>query len=409
MKIVAANKFHYFRGGSEKVYFDEIELLREYEHLVIPFSMKNKKNIPSKYNNYFANQLHYENPKSLKNKIKSFFEIIYSIESKKKFGYLIDKFKPEIIHGHNIYGLLTTSIIDSAKKNNLPFIMTIHDYKILCPNYKLYDNTNICEKCKGKKFHNALIKKCVQNKFLPSFIYTIENSFNTVFKKYNKVDYFISPSKFLIKKFIQFGFNPEKFIYIPNFIEINKYKPNYNHNNYFLYFGRIAPEKGIRILINAYEKIQNKKYKLLIAGDGPLLRREMEYVNGRRFNDIKFLGHISGKVLEDIIRNAICTVLPSDWYENCPMTILEAFAYGKPVIGARIGGISELIRENEDGYLFEPKNVDDLASKMEIIVNLQSRIIIEMGKKGREKIRKRFNPDLHYSNLISVYKKALIN
>ena len=405
---MVANKFHYFRGGSEKVYFDEIELLRKYEHLVIPFSMKNKKNISSKYNNYFANQLHYENPKSLKNKIKSFFEIIYSIESKKKVDYLIKKFKPEIIHGHNIYGLLTTSIIDSAKKNNLPFLMTIHDYKIICPNYKLY-NGEICEKCEGKKFYNALIKKCVQNKFMPSLIYTIENLFNLILKKYEKIDYLISPSKFLMNKFIQFGFDPEKITYIPNFIQIDNYNSFYGHNNYFLYFGRIASEKGIRTLINAYERLNEKKYKLIIAGDGPLLKKEMEYIKGKDISNIKFLGYISGRVLEDAIRKATCIIVPSEWYENCPMTILEAFAYGKPVIGSNIGGISELISEAEDGYLFEPKNVDDLANKMEIIIRLQPRIIIEMGKKGREKTRKIFNPDLHYSNLISIYKEALIN
>jgi glycosyltransferase involved in cell wall biosynthesis len=218
------------------------------------------------------------------------------------------------------------------------------------------------------------------------------------------VDFFIAPSNFMKRKMIEFAMPTEKFVHIPNFIHTDLYRPNYAYSDYFLYLGRLSREKGLPTLLRAMGKINS--IRLHIAGEGPA-RADLEKICSERMLDnVKFLGHLSGERLSSAVRAASFLVLPSECYENAPMSVLEAFAYGKPVLGARIGGVPELIDDGRDGLLFESGNVDDLAEKIRYIISHKDKLP-EMGKRAREKIEEKYHSALYYKRLMDVYDKAL--
>ena len=167
---------------------------------------------------------------------------------------------------------------------------------------------------------------------------SFEAYFNHLFNKYRKnVRFFISPSLFLKQKLIEFGWPQSQIAYIPNFVDPSEFTPNYNPGQYFLYLGRLSPEKGIPTLIEAFMKIASKKISLYVAGEGPI-RNQLESMAAAD-SRITFTGYLSGERLHETTRNALAVIVPSEWYENAPISVLEALAFGKPVLGARIGGI----------------------------------------------------------------------
>jgi len=409
MKIVMINNYYYLRGGSERVFFSEIKLLEKHGHIVGVFSRNHQENFPSKYSHFYPPDIQTDKIKIDLSAIKLISEIIYSQKNKKFFKKFLDSFKPHVIHAHNIYGRITTSVLDVAKNHGLPVVMTLHDYKLICPNYKLMRNGRVCEDCKGKKFYMAILNKCHKNSYLASLIYAIETAFNKFLGKYQKnVNYFIAPSHFLKNKLIEFGMDREKIVYIPNFIDLNKYEANYSFKDYFLYFGRISIEKGIDLLIDAFCDLNLPKIKLMIVGEGPIKAEMQKRAEKLNNNNVKFTGYLSGEKLKKTIQNALAVILPSKWYENAPMSILEAFACGKPVIGAKIGGITEIIEDGIDGYLFEPRNKGDLQSKLRLMMQKPFIEIKEMGQNARKKVEQEYNAKLHYERLMEIYEKVYI-
>jgi glycosyltransferase involved in cell wall biosynthesis len=401
------NKFYYLKGGSERVFFEEIKILEKHGHKCIPFSRRSPQDRTSEYSKYFAPPLPLDQEISLQT-LKSAIEIIYSLEAKNYLKKLLSVVSPDIAHCHNIYGLLTSSVIDELYSKGVPVVMSLHDYKIICPNYQLLNGTRVCEACRKHRYYKSIQYKCVQGSIANSCIYTLENYFNFITSKFNKkVSKFIAVSRFIKQKFVEFGFSPAQIIFIPNFVDAQQYKPSYKNDKYFLYMGRLSQEKGIHTLLKAFSNLRRNDYKLVIAGDGPL-RRELEiekYRNG--LGNVVFAGHLSGTALADAVSNCSCVVVPSEWYENCPMSILEALAYGKPVIGAGIGGIPELIEDKIDGMIFESGNVEDLADKMNYMAGLSSSELEQMGRSGRNKIEEHYNAEQHYESLLSLYRGIL--
>jgi glycosyltransferase involved in cell wall biosynthesis len=402
MNLIFANNYYYIRGGSERVFFEEMELLKSHGHKVIPFSRNYDKNFQSEYSNFFPSNFEYENV-PLNKKISAAFKLIYSFESKNKFNDLLNYFKPDLIHAHNISGRLTTSIIDSAKSKKIPIVMTLHDYKLICPSYLMLLNGAVCERCKGGKFYNCVLIRCHKNSFAASFVYTVETYFNYFLKKYNYIKYFICPSKFSLRKHAEGGIPEDKLVHIPNFINVSEFNPNYESGDYILYVGRLSKEKGIFTLLKAVKGID---VRLKIVGDGPIRKDCEEFVSENSIKNVEFLGYKTGNELKEIIRNCNFLIIPSEWYENAPMTIIEAFAYGKPMIGANIGGIPEMISDGETGLLFQSGDYNELREKIIYLLNNPS-LITKMGKMAREKAESEYSEEIHYQRLIEVYKKVL--
>ncbi|MDI6786522.1 MAG: glycosyltransferase [bacterium] len=404
MKILKVNKFYFLRGGAERYFFNLIDILKTHGHEVIPFSMKNERNSKTSYGKYFVKDTEFYQKKSLWDYFHDAGRILYSLEAKSNIEKLIKETKPELAHIHNIAHQISPSILHSLKKYNIPIVQTLHDYKLFCPSYLFLSRNEICERCKGGRYFHVMIRKCFRNQRLASILGCFEAYLHRFLKIYDNIDIFITPSKFMRNKMIECGLSQDKVVNIPNFVNTHDFKPKYHHQDYFLYFGRISPEKGVGTLITAMQEV--KRAKLIIAGEGRLLPHIKRYAYDKKIMNVEFLGYKSGKELEDVIRNAMFVIVPSECYENFPYAILESYALGKPVVGANLGGIPELIEDQVDGLLFEAFDYKDLALKINYFLD-NERMLPEMGRKVREKIEKHYDFEAHYQGLIKIYEMIL--
>ena len=405
MKILSINKFHYIYGGSDRYYFELNELLQRNGNEVIPYAMKSPKNIPSEYDDYFVSNVDYWGKNSTKSRIKAASRIFYSNEARRKIKHLIERTKPDLAHIHLIYHQISPSILPIIKEAGIPIIQTLHDYKPVCPTYSLISKNKICERCKGKKFYNAFIQRCNHDSIIFSGINSAEMYLHHSLGWYDIPDLFITPSNFMRDKLIEFGMPPDKLVHIPNFVNPKKFTVSNQAEDYFVYIGRLIPIKGLKTLIRAMGNI-NGRTKLLLIGEGPQ-RSELEMITlEMNLTNVKFLGQLDFHELIKIVSQAKFSVLPSEVYENCPMAVLESMAMGKPVIGAEIGGIPELINDNVDGFLFESGNSEDLAKKINKMID-DPDMNQEMGTNARKKIEQLYNPEIHYQQVMILYDQLL--
>jgi glycosyltransferase involved in cell wall biosynthesis len=411
MKILQINKYYYLKSGAERYMFDVSSLLQNRGHHVIPFAMRHEKNVPTKYSKYFVENIEFnrEITSSIFRKLKMGLKVIYSFEARNNLLRLIEKENPDIAHIHKFNNSLTPSILYALKKKDIPVVQTLHDYRAVCPSYNLYDFNafEICEDCKGHNYFNAVRRKCheIGASYLVCLNIAIESYLYHLLKTYEStIDLFIAPSTFLMRKMIEFGVDKDKIAYIPNFVNRDNYIPNYRNSNYILYFGRLERHKGIKTLIAAMNYV--KSSMLYIVGrDG--CRKELEqYIQENNIRNAVFLGYVSEKELIKVIKDSLFIVIPSEWYENCPMTVLESFALGKPVIGADIGGIPDLVDNEYTGILFERGNVEDLAEKINCLLSNKNSVV-EMGKNARKKIEEEYNENEHYRGLMEAYSRVI--
>ncbi len=367
MKVLMVNKFYYIQGGSETYYFALKKLLETNGHEVIDFSMKDDKNFPSSYDSYFVENIDYNGSSSVFSKWKAARNIIYSKEAKCNLERLILDTKPDIIHLNIFQHQLSPSILDVIKKYNIPNVYTAHDLKMLCLNYKMLTHGRICEACRGSKYIECFRNKCVKDSYAKSFINVMEGYIHKWRKSYDVIDLIITPSAFYRKKFIEFGIKPERVVHIPNFLDTEKPEINRRDDSgqYYLYFGRLSEEKGIMTLISA---VENTDLTLYIVGTGPLMDKVVKRIESSGLKNIQYLGFKSGQELKDIVGNAKAVVLPSEWYENGPYSAIEALQLGRPIIGADIGGIPELI--NGNGMVFKSGDAENLQEILRRFNNL---------------------------------------
>jgi glycosyltransferase involved in cell wall biosynthesis len=401
VKLLYVNKFFYPKGGSEKVFFETAKLMKKNGHTVRFFSMTAPENQPTSESEYFVSYIALNKSGGLFSRIKTAGRILYSLESKKKINALIDKERPELAHLHNIYHQISPSIINSLKKYNIPIVMTLHDYKLTCPIYVLYRNQQVCDECKGGKYYKAVVNRCVKNSRMKSMVNMLEMYLHhLILHIYDKVDIFISPSRFLLNKTQEMGFRG-RIEYLPNFIDAQEYDPEYlAKENSLAYFGRLSEEKGVMTLLDA---VKGLDIRLKIIGDGPQKDFLLKKVERENISNVTFLGYKTGDELHYEIQQAIAVVIPSEWYENNPRSVIESFAFGKPVIGADIGGIPELVKDGETGYLFSPGNSNALREKIQLATSNHQKVA-EMGRQARAFIETELTPEKHYQQLIKIYQ-----
>lgn len=392
------NKFLYIKGGSETYMFGLANYLKKMGHEIMFFGMFDKKNMVSGNEKNFTQNMDLRT-KSFKRYLYP-FKVIYSSEAKEKIGIILEQFKPDIVHLNNYNYQLTPSIIYEIKKYKIPIVQTLHDYNLITPNHILYnyEKGEICEKCKGNRYYNCVLSKCIHDSYIKSFIGATEAYLYYILKTYNKIEYFICPSNFIAKKVIEFGISKNKIRVIPNFIEkISNISTD--KADYILYFGRISQEKGIETLLKAIESLPNIKF--VFAGKGPLEHKLQNY------NNIEYVGFKQKTELDKLIAESLFTLCPSECYENSPMSVLESQAMFTPVIGSEIGGIPELIDDGVDGLLFKPGDAKDLESKIQLLYN-NKELLKQYSIRCNEKI-KRFSVDNYYNKLLEVYKEAINN
>jgi len=404
MKILFCNKYFYPRGGAEIVMFETARLLVEHNHQVAFFSMHHPLNLPSEYSPFFVSTVDFNNLSSFPYKIKAAGRVFYSLEARKKLKALIEREKPDLVHLHNIYHQISPSIIDEIKRWDIPLVMTAHDHKLVCPTYTCLLNGKECALCSRGRYYRCLWHRCTKGSVGMSLVNTLEMYLHhLILHIYEKIDVFISPSLYLKTKLEEMGFSG-KIVWLPNFIRVEEFQPAYgSEENSIVYFGRLSREKGLATLIEA---VKGLPVNLKIIGDGPQ-REELEsQVRSASMNNVYFLGYLQRKRLHEEIRKSRLVVLPSECPENNPLAVIESFALGKPVLGARIGGIPELVRENETGLIFEPGNAQDLKEKLLFLLS-RPELGRKIGKYARKMIEQEFDPDKYYFQLIDIYQKVI--
>jgi glycosyltransferase involved in cell wall biosynthesis len=406
LKILQINNIHYRRGGADIVYLNTGKLLENHGHDVLYFSQKNDKNETTNSNDYFIKETNYFD-KSLINKIYSIPRFFYSDESKRQLSKLINELKPDLAHIHLYKGTLTPSILEVLKINKVPIIISLHDYGLLCPHNLMLDGKmNICTRCVSGSALNCISNKCNRNNLLLSTISSLEYIFHKAFFPFDKYfDKIIAVSKFGQQMHQKSKGLFDKIVHLYNFYpNMNQTKINSNKGNYILYFGRLSAEKGIKTLFSAWLQ-QKRKSKLKVVGTGDLFN-ELNSISTKN-DSIEMLGFKSGEELNSLIREASFIIVPSEWYENNPLTIIEAYANGKPVIGSNVGGIPEIINDGITGLLFEMGSVKDLSEKITKAEAINEQDYYRLSTNARKFADEYFSEESHYSSLLSIYEEVI--
>ncbi|OQY70335.1 MAG: glycosyl transferase [Rhodocyclaceae bacterium UTPRO2] len=405
-RLLSINSYHYRRGGSDVVYLDHAALMESIGWENAFFSMRFPANIPSEWSKYFVDEIQYGHDYSFTDKVIKATKVVYSFEAQRKIGQLIDAFAPDIAHTHCIYHHLSPSILPVLRAKGVPVVMTAHELKVLCPAYKMLNSKGVCERCKDGNVLNVLRYRCIKESFMPSALVAIESLVHrglNIYKKHiNKV---VTPSRFYYEKYQEWGWPRAQLAYVPNYVDAARFFPSYEPGRHALYFGRLAPEKGVDTLIHAANKAD---VHLKIAGTGPEEAR-LKALAGSLNADVEFMGFRGGEQLHDIIRSARVVVLPSEWYENAPMSVLESFALGKPVVGARIGGIPEMIEPGQNGWIFESGDVEHLAETLREASSTDNSWLIEMGRNSRLGVERHFNRERYLREILAVYAEVGVN
>lgn len=402
MKVLQIDKYFYLKGGAETVFFNTIKLLKDNGHEAIPFSLKSKKNFQTPYESYFVDYPELSEA-SLFTKIKNIPSFIYNKAAAIQLEKLIIQERPDIAHIHLMFNSFSVSILPVLKKYNIPTVMTVHDYRLVCPAYTFKNGEGqFCEKCKTGSFYNCIINKCSNNNLSNSILLTLDSYFRSQFyKPIEMINKFLFVSQFSRNKHIEIDSRyEEKSTYLYNFTpKATRIKDQ--RGNYFLYIGRISKEKGVETLIKAFKRTPNSKLKIL--GTGPL----MNILKKNITPNIEFLGFKQGEELNDYVRNAMYVIVPSECYENNPMAIVESTTMGTPIIGSNIGGIPELINKHGNGFLFPPGSVDDLCKTIQHAYNISDEEYGSISNRALEFSKANFSEEAHYKKLMDIYQSIL--
>ncbi|MBQ8361757.1 MAG: glycosyltransferase [Bacteroidaceae bacterium] len=386
MKILLSNKFYYRRGG-DCIYMLNLEqLLKGHGHQVAVFAMDYPENLPSEWSGYF--------PKNM-SKLMAFTRPFGSKEVREKFNQLLNDFRPDVVHLNNVHTQLSPVIAELAHKSGAKVAWTLHDYKLLCPRYDcLLNGETICETCFTGSKKSCLDNKCMKGSKLASLIGYEEAVIWNRERLEDCTDVFVCPSQFMADKMQQGQFNPQKMEVLCNFIDVEKcQKDNYTKGDYYCFIGRLSHEKGAKTLIEAANSLP---YPVKIIGGGPL----EEELKGIAKPHIEFVGFKQWEEIKELVGRARFSVIPSEWYENNPLSVIEAQCLGTPVLGACIGGIPELIEEGVSGMTFESRNVEDLKNKIKIMM-LHHFDYEALAKAAQE----RYNAEAYYERIMEVYNK----
>lgn len=405
MKILLINKFLYPRGGDAISTLTTGRLLETHGHEVFFWGMAHPANPVYPFAELFVSHVDYAKSGGTGSKVKAAMNILYSLEARKKMAALLGKVKPDLVHLNNFAHQIGPSILDEIKKLHIPAVMTMRDYKLVCPTYSMLCNGEICETCRDGRFYHCGINRCTKGSLLKSMVNVAEMYLHhRVLRIYDKIDLYISPSRFLQDKVKEMGLKGEV-VFLPNCVDVSEFGPDFEwRDRSIVYVGRLSHEKGLETLIDAVREVAGVGLKII--GEGPLKRYLEEKVKAERIDNVAFLGYLTGSDLHDEIRNSMFLVIPSEWYENNPRTVIEAFALGKPVVGARIGGIPELVRDWETGLTHTVGNVDDLREKIGLMLDNSAKIV-EMGKNARAYVEQMLNAEVHYRKLMQVYTQAM--
>jgi glycosyltransferase involved in cell wall biosynthesis len=395
--LLSLNSYHYRRGGSDVVYFEHEAMFREAGWRTAHMSMHHPRNEPSPWSAHFVDEIEFGHSYGLLDRVAMAAKVVYSFEARRKLATLLDAFAADVAHVHCIYHHLSASVLPLLHERGVPVVLTAHDLKLACPAYKMLNRGGVCERCRGGNLLHVVANRCVRDSLAASAIVAVESVVARTLGLYRRnVSRVVAPSRFYQAKLVEWGWPSDQVCHIPNYVRADRVTPRFEAGRYFVYIGRLAPEKGVATLVRAAVAAG---VRLKVAGTGPLDAELRALAEG---TDVEFLGYRSGNDLWDLVRESRAVVLPSEWYENAPMSLLEAYALGKPVIGADIGGIPELVRP-DTGFLFPSGDVQALGERLAHMAKLDDSRIEAMGRAGRDLVARDFNAARYLRSMQELY------
>lgn len=336
---------------------------------------------------------------SLRGKARAFLSGIYNPFAAREVARFARVFRPDVAHVHNLYPLYSPSVLSALRQMSIPVVMTVHNHFHTCPTADHLRDGVVCESCVGGREYNCVRFNCRRN-LLESSGYALRSSVARVFRLFvDNVSVVIALNEFARKRLILAGFDPQRVVVLPNAVDIPDRGSEPEHGRYAVFSGRMCPEKGVDTLLGAAALMPDLPVRLL--GGGETLA---EHQRSAPSNAV-FLGQVSSDAVQSEYRQARFLVVPSRWFEGCPLVILEAMAHGLPVIASRIGGLPELVEDGITGLLFEPGDDQELAARM-LTLWQDPQMCARMGRAGREKAIREFGEERYWETLISIYATA---
>lgn len=396
--VLNVSHHNFVAGGSDRVFAELGALLTEQGHRVVPFCARDEHNDPSEFEAYFPPGTNTENPG-----LGDIARFIYSGAARKALRELLAVEKIDLAHLHIYYGKLTASILKPLRERRIPIVQTLHEYKLACPVYTLTSAGRPCEACFGGRYWRALPRLCNRNSLARTSLSVVESYVSKALGAMDSVDHFVGISDFVTGKMIASGIPAERITTVHNFVDTRQYEPATRTGDYVVFFGRLETVKGVYSLLEAFSEMPH--VRLLVAGTGAEAANIAAWVAARKLDNIELLGFVGGTELHDLLRGALCTVVPSEWQEPFGLTVLESMALGKAVIATDMGGIPEVVSAGEDGLLVPPWDPAALrAAVLELVGN--PRRAADMGRAARVKVEREFDRHAHYEKLSAVYAQA---
>lgn len=409
MKVLCVNKFFRFGAGAETVFFNTRALLTAAGHEIVDFSTESHRNETSPYASYFAPERDYSRSVSVTARARNAAASVYSRESRLALRQLVRDTAPDVAHLHNVYHQLTLSVVDELRSLGVPTVMTLHDYKMMCPAYLMYRTGRPCRKCVHGTAWNAVLHSCIKKSAAASVLAALETSLARVRGSYAQVARFIAPSRFIAQLASKFV-DSDHIVYLPNFLpnatRIQDVRPAGARRRIVAFVGRLDDAKGIVELVELFRSGRVEDVKLVVAGAGPL----RSYV-ARAAADttaIDYLGSLARPEVSTLLGEAALCAVPSLSEENCPMSILEARAAGAPVVAAPVGGIPELVAHGVDGWLADPRDTVACSSAILRLIGDEA-LRDRMAHLGLERLRAHHSPEVHLPVLIDTYRAAALD
>lgn len=400
MRVLQVNKFHWLKGGSERYYFDLQRELAARGHEVAVFASAHPSNEASPWSAFFVPHSDYQGAGPLQ-AWRLARAVVDNREAAARLARLLDEFRPDVAHLHNVHHQLSPSILAPLAERGIPVVQTLHDYKWVCPAYLFHSRGEVCTRCgPGARFAPVLTRRCLHDSFARSAVAWFELTRSWRRGDARRVDAFLAPSRFLRDQVVAHGLPAERVRHEPYFLREADYRPADAPGSVFLYAGRLSREKGLPTLFAALERAPG--VRLEVAGTGPL-EEELRRDAAARTLPVTFLGHLGAADLHAAIRRARAVVVPSAWYENFPYAVLEALALGVPVIGAAIGGIPEMIEEGVTGRLVPPGDVAALARALEEFGALPVARLHAMGEAARRGLVEQWGVEAGMARILALY------
>jgi glycosyltransferase involved in cell wall biosynthesis len=398
--LLSINNYFYPRGGAEVLFLEHNRLFEGAGWNVVPFAMRHPQNLPTPWADYFPDEIEFGRSYGLATKLVHAERVIFSFQARRRMRDLLSQVRPRIAHAHNIYHHLSPSILPTLRARGIPVVMTVHDLKLACPAYTMMAANKPCERCRGGRIHNVVVNRCIKGSLALSGLIMVETLVHRLLRLYDaNVTKFVVPSRFVLDKLVQWGWERDRFVHIPNFVDVERFEPDRPIGKRFVYCGRVQKNKGVETLVRAAALARQP---VTIAGDGPEASR-LRTLAAELGADVGFLGHLSKTALSGVVQSARAIVVPSEVNENAPLALLEGYAAGRPAIGARIAGIPELVREEETGALFPSGDVAALAAALDRFAALPEARLTEMGAAGRRWVEQDFTATRYRNRLLALY------